>query len=196
MINELIIFAIANIKNDEDQIFMTELHANYYNLMYKKALYYAKNQHDAQDIVQNAYVSLIKQISLLKTFKSCILTSYIVFTIENISLNFIKRRDKQSEKMFLYGDDEDIEYVPDTIMPEKIFFEKHGSEILRKAIDQLKPKYRLALYFKYFQKMLDKEIAEIIDIKPGSVREYLTRARNMVRKILETEKEFDLNEIK
>ena len=96
--------------------------------------------------------------------------------------------------MFSYGDDEDIQHVPDTETPEKIFFESHGAEMLRKAIDQLSAKYRIALYCKYFQDMPDREIAEIINIKPSSVREYLRRARNAVHKILE--KEYDFNGIK
>ena len=193
MINELIILAIAGIENESDQNFMADVYANYYNLIYKTAFSFVKNEPDAQDIAHDVYINLILKISLLKTFKSSTLTSYIVFTTENTSLNFIKRRNKTSELMFLYGDDESVYYVPDTETPEKIFFENNGSEILKKAIEQLSTKYRLALYCKYFQDMPDKEIAEVIDIKPSSVREYLVRARNAVHKILE--KEYDFNGI-
>jgi len=193
MMGELITLAILNIDDEADQIFMVDLYSNYYNLMYKKALAYVKNPHDAQDIVHDAYEKLIEKISTLRKFNRYTLTSYIVFTIENISLNFIKRRDKQADLVLLYEDGDGMQYVPDTETPEKIFFEKDGAKRLRKAIDQLKPKYRLALDCKYFQDMSDKEIAEIIGIKPESVREYLSRARNMVHQILT--KEYDLSGI-
>ena len=191
MVNELIILAVANIDNEQDQIFMTELYDNYYSLMYKKALEYVQNQHDAEDIAHDVYIKLMKKIPTLKGLECCTLVAYIVYSVKNTSLNFIKSRNKNSEAMFLYGDDELLKDIRgDTDTPEEIFIDKYDAEALHEAIKRLNPKYALVLECKYFERLSDNNIAKILSIKPDSVREYLTRARKALKKMLEKEPDF------
>ena len=189
--NELIILAMANIDNEEDQIFMTEIYDNYYSLMYKRALEYVRNEYDAEDIAHELYINIMKNISTLKGLECCTLVAYIVYSVKNTSLNFIKSRNKNSEDVFLYGDDDLLKDIRgDTDTPEEIFIYKYDAEALHEAIKRLNPKYALVLECKYFERLSDNDIAKILSIKPDSVREYLTRARKALRKILEKEPEF------
>ena len=159
--------------------------------MKTKAFGYVENNYDAEEIVQIAFLKLIGKVARLKTLECCKLIAYIVSTIETTSLDFIRKRNRHSNSMFLFGDDDIIQEVPDIETPEKIIAENCDKEIIHKAIKKLNPKYKIIIESKYFQNMPDKEIAEILNIKPKSVREYLTRARKELQKILE--EEYDLN---
>ena len=190
MVNELIILAVASLDNDQDQIFMADLYVNYINLMYRKALDYVGTEYDAEDITHNVYLNLIKKVSLLKTLERHTLVAYIVYSIKNASLNFIKNRDNNLNAIFLYSNDDTIDDVYDVYeTPEEIILEKYENEKLHEALEQLNTKYKFILECKYFQNLSDREIAEILDITPDYVRKYLERARKSLRKILERERE-------
>jgi len=57
-------------------------------------------------------------------------------------------------------------------------------EHLQNALSKLPERDRWLLECKYILEMRDDEIAEQIDVKPASVREYLTRARRKALAVL------------
>jgi len=189
--NELIILAILSIENEDDKVFMSNIYINYYGLMYKNALGYVKEKHDAEEIVHDAFIKLIKKISLLKTFKCHTLASYIVFTIKSTSVDYLRSRNRDLKSMFLYGDDAVNDIHDDTDSLEEIIINKYENEVLHKAVEQLNPKYQFTIENKYFNNMSDSDIAKILDITPDNVRKYLERARKALKKILEKEHNFN-----
>lgn len=56
-----------------------------------------------------------------------------------------------------------------------------------KAVLKLPAKHKYLLYLKYMLGMNDKDIAEILNIAPNSVRQYLTRARRETKKLIDKE---------
>ena len=52
------------------------------------------------------------------------------------------------------------------------------------ALQALAKDYRLPIYLFYFQELSTQEIAEILAIRPGTVRMRLTRGREQLRKVL------------
>jgi len=195
MMNELILLAILNIENEEDQIFMADIYTDYSPLMYKNAFEYVENNYDAEDIVQSVFINLIKKIPVLKKLERHALIAYIVYSIKNTSINFIKNRNRNSESIFLYEDDEDINDIRDDAdTPEEIILEKYRNEIILAAFEQLKPKYQFIIESKYFHKMSDNDIAKILETTPENVRKCLERARKAMKKILE--REHDFNELR
>lgn len=59
--------------------------------------------------------------------------------------------------------------------------EKHD---LYSAIDQLSERYQTVIILKYFSDLSIKEIAFIMNIPEGSVKAYLSRARNELKDML------------
>ena len=53
------------------------------------------------------------------------------------------------------------------------------------AIDLLPANYKTVVILQYFQGLKVREIAQVMDIPVGSVKAYLTRAREALRKQLE-----------
>jgi len=175
------------LEKEEEQIFIADIYNNYKGLMVKKSFEYVDNHHEAEDIIQKAFLKFMKKVSLLKRFEQPKLVAYIVSTITTTSIDFIKKRNRDINSTVSFEDGDDIRDILDIETPEKIAVESYDKEIVNKAIKKLNPKHKIALECKYYQNMPDNEIAEILKISPQSVREYLKRARNALKTILKTE---------
>ena len=63
------------------------------------------------------------------------------------------------------------------------FREETENEIW-KALQDLTEDYRLPIYLFYFQELSTQEIAEVLEIRPGTVRTRLSRGREQLRQTL------------
>jgi len=61
---------------------------------------------------------------------------------------------------------------------------KEKSEIIAKAIENLKPKYKEVLYLYYYKELTRKEVAETLGITPRRVSERVNYAQKLLKKIL------------
>ena len=141
----------------------------YANNVYKIAVSYCNNRSDAEDIVQNVFIKLLKSKEKFKDdehvkrwlIRVAINESKNIVPLED-SEPIINTRDKSDEKAVLLG-----------------------------AVMKLKEKNRIVVQLYYYEGYSVKEIAEILRIKETTVQTRLMRARNALREIV---KEDWLNE--
>jgi len=172
---------ILAIENDDDRAFIEHIYKKYYNLMYSKAYDILQNRDCVDDVINNACIKLILKIHKLRTFNCCVLTSYIVYTVKSAAIDYVRKENISSS----WIDNETTDVLPDDVdTPEEIFIEKERIEKLLKALERLPEKQRLILQLKYFLEMNDKELSEVFNISPHSVRAYVSRARRMLYKIM------------
>lgn len=81
-----------------DQEFISQLFANYERLMYYTVRKYISNPHQCEDIVQTCLEKLIERIQILKKLNDAALANYIVVTVKNTSINYLKRKDVEFSK--------------------------------------------------------------------------------------------------
>jgi len=55
------------IENDEDRLFLESVYLEYSRLMYAQALKITQNGEEAQDVVSDSMMALMKKIDLLRT---------------------------------------------------------------------------------------------------------------------------------
>lgn len=181
------IFILA-IENDDDREFIEHIYKEYYNLMYSKAYEILQNRNNVDDVINNACIKLISKIQKIRQFNCCVLASYIVYTVRNTAIDFCRKENISSKWILFNIEDETAEELPDDgDTPDELFIQKEKMEKLHQALDQLPEKQRTILQFKYFYEMNNKDISEAFDIAPQSVREYISRAKKMLYKILEKE---------
>ena len=182
----MISIILAAIEDDDDRSFILSLYKDYYALVRSTVYKVMCCENDIDDLVEDTFLKLIKKIPLLRTFDCCKTASYVVYTARSVAINFIKHRDVQQKHTF-YGENTDVAdelIVPEDILEESYFLrEELGS--LSDAVLRLPEREKDILYFKYILEKTDSEIAEDLSISPGSVREYLTRARRDARKLME-----------
>ena len=132
----------------------------------KVAYAYTKNIYDAEDIVQEVYVSLYKNIWKLSSEEH--IKAWLIRVTINKSKNFIKSNwvIKRTE-------------MPDDL----IYLPKEQKEVLE-AVLSLDEKYRIPIHLMYYEGYSINEIAEIMKIKPSTIGTRLKRGRELLKDML------------
>ena len=170
----MIVFTVPD--NDRDSMaFMRELYRRYSRLMFAEALRRVSNRQDCEDIVQDAVESLCQKVGVLRTLPEQALPAYIVYTVKNKSLNFLRHQavvDKHAADL-----EDEGELESSSPSPEELAVLREQTEGLHKVWPLLPEEDRELLYRKYILGQDNEELAEIFHCRKDSVRMRLTRAR-------------------
>ncbi len=150
-------------------------------LLYNVALKYCKNVFDAEDIVQETYLTAFHKFHQLREKSKC--KPWLLRILRN---NFLKNYQRQKGRKRLPEIDY-IEFLKTTQTPDDAEFLLAGEstrQVVQKAIDRLPKKYREVLILYYMDEMMYKDIAATLDIPIGTVMSRLTRAREGVKIML------------
>lgn len=173
---------ISTLEDTQEREFMARLYEEYERLFFSTALKYAPTHHDAEEIVQDSLVNLIKKVTTLKQLERCTLVAYIVSTVRNTAINHLRKagRIKLAET--------DIDDQSETIDPQ---LSLDDLLILRERQQKLAATWlnvpeddRMLLEGKYLLGLSDGELAELAGCKSNSVRIKLTRARRNALKVM------------
>ena len=168
--------------NDSDQIFIQKLYHDYKRLLLHIASQYTDNQSDIEDIVQEAFLRLMKNISVLRNIPCCNLKRYIVLTVRSVFLDMQKKR---GGEVVLSLEEEQLEAV----LRRELLQEDGISEISAK-LDVWRLKKELPerdwvlLAGKYMHELPDEQLGQMIGVSGDSVRMLLSRARKKAKDIL------------
>lgn len=172
----MIPFICAAIEDVSDREFMLWLYQEFKGLMFATAKQYISSQSDCEDIIQDCLVKLIEKISVLRVKNHCVLSSYIVHTIRNTSINYLKRQEVMQSKTYSL-DEQDSEIASSEPSMDELMAVLERKEQLSRIWSQLPEEEQLLLEGKYILHYTDAELALQLHCKPGSIRMKLTRAR-------------------
>ena len=144
-----------------------EIVERYSNMIMQIAYQNVFNKSDAEDITQEVFIKLMKNIEKLNN------EEYMKAWIIRVTINLSKDYNKSFWNRNTTGIDENL----------KIFGEEYQDVF--KEISKLKPKYRNIIYLYYYQGYKIKEIAEILQMNQNTVSSCLTRAREDLKGLLE-----------
>ncbi|HCT90904.1 MAG TPA: RNA polymerase subunit sigma-70 [Lachnospiraceae bacterium] len=135
--------------------------------LYRMAYLYMKNEAEALDVVGDCILNGFKSISGLKN------PQFFHTWLTRILINTAKSRLKKTVWM------EDYDQLRNAAPEEGLSVEEKMD--LHRAIDRLPDKYRTVVLLKYFFDMKTREIAYVMEIPEGTVKAYLSRARDALR---------------
>lgn len=166
---------ILAIMDDADREWMKALYIRYNLTMFRMARALTDSPQDAEDVVSDACVSLIKKIDVLKRLDDSVLEGYIISTTKNAAYTLHRKRSARKE----VGVEDMSSSVEDAApAPDERLLQACTIEELIDAIDQLSEGDQAVIRMKYFEKLSDREIAAALGVREGSVRSRLTRARS------------------
>ena len=139
--------------------------------LYRLAYLHTKNEQDALDAVQECAMRAMISMDKLRE------PAYFKTWITRILLNSIYLEQKKKKN---FGSFEEYSGA----MPDQPVSIEEKTD-LYDAIDLLPANYKTVVILQYFQGLKVREIAQVMDIPVGSVKAYLTRAREALRKQLE-----------
>lgn len=141
--------------------------------LYKLAYMYTKNEQDALDAVQECAMRAMISMDKLREPR------YFKTWITRILINSIYKAQKK------YRDSSPFEDYNEAAPEQALSIEEKTD--LYDAIDLLPPSYKTVVILQYFEGMKIKDIAQVMNIPEGSVKAYLYRAKEMLRRQLEDE---------
>lgn len=182
---ELVEFA-----KQQDEKAITELFELTSQKGYYVALKYLKNKEDAQDILQDAYVSALSKLDQLKDTSK--FDKWLFQIIANKAKNYlVKNKPLLFEQ--LESDDEDAVSFEDTIDDNRIEFQpKENSDYeelksaLKTLIDELPDDQRMCLLMYYYEELSISEISDALELNNNTIKSRLNYARKKVREKIET----------
>ena len=152
-----------------DDEFMQAVNRNKQRL-FLLALSFTKNTYDAEDILQNVFVKLLKHSKSFSDNEH--LDKWLTTVCVNESKNYIKLP-------FRYHKDiDDCDFVSD------IVFDNTTQIDLYNAVMSLSQKERTVIHLFYYEDLSIKGIAETLKIKESAVKTRLSRARENLKKQL------------
>lgn len=181
-------FVISTIENQNDADFLVDLYKRYYPIMKKKAYEVAQDYSIVDDMIQESFIRLISKVHILRSLESYKLISYLIHTVRNVTLNYLKKQNRHLDKAYSANagnSDDGVEWIVDsgpTI--EEMYSMKEEYEQIGKTMSKLSVRDQQLLYYKYILELNDTELAVSLDIRAANVRSYLTRARRRALKLL------------
>ena len=154
--------------------------SKYSNMVYRLAYARTGNRMDADDIYQDVFLKLFSKGISFDNEEH--MKAWLIRTTIHTSTNLFK----SAWRRYAVATDRvaDVPYHPADD-------ERH--ERLGAALDTLPEKYRVTLFLFYYEQITTDRIAELIGVKPATVRSRLVRGRERLREKLE-EKEAETDD--
>ena len=137
--------------------------------LYKERLYWhirniVKSHDDADDVLQNTFIKVFKNINKFKGDSKLFSWMYRIAT--NESITFLNKKAKQMQVS-----NEEVQQLAINNLTSDVYFE--GDEIqikLQKAIARLPEKQQLVFNMKYFEDLKYKDMSEILKTSEGALK--------------------------
>lgn len=157
---------------------------------YKRSLYACifailKDEHLSEDAFQTTICRIIKNADKFDDIKSDKTRNYIHIMARNVAIDYYNER-KREESVTVPIDEAVYIEAEQFPIDEVIAQTKIGGET-DSLIAQLNVAEQELLYLKYGEGLVDRQIAEILNIKPDNVRKRLSRARNKLKQLILSE---------
>lgn len=144
---------------------------NIYNLykndLFRLAISYTKNVSDAEDVIQEVFIKLYKNITDLHNDEH--IKYWLIVTTINTCKNLNKSYWKRNIR---------------SINEIDVSKELNNNEILDELF-KLPNKYRIVIFLYYYEGYKTKEIASILNTKESTIISILNRGRNKLKDLLE-----------
>ncbi len=144
-------------------------------MVYRIAISNAKNKEDAEDIFQEVFISLIKNINRIEN------ETHLKYWLIRTTINFCKNLHLCFWKKRVSLEDTDL----DKKYKNNDFSFDTELNIIREKIKSLSDKQKAVIYLYYYEEYSIKEISNILKISEGTVKSRLSSARKNLKMNLE-----------
>src|SRR5213593_3592824 len=138
-----------------------------------------RNEQDAQDVVQEAYLRAFKSFS---GFHGSNGRAWLLTIVRNTSYTLLK---KNRVADLTTSFDEEIHTAGhESVSPATILEHSENAELIKNAMNELAAEFREILTLRHQEELSYQEIGDILKIPPGTVMSRLARARTKLKEYL------------
>ena len=146
---------------------------------YNLARWLTRNDKDAEDVVQEAYLRAFKHFG---TFCATDARPWLLAIVRNTYHTWIRRNRFPYIEITL--DDETFKHPTSDDDPEMLLVKEVDKQILRGALRRLPTEFLEVIVLREFEQMSYKQISEVVEIPLGTVMSRLARARKRLAELV------------
>ena len=156
----------------------------YEDKVYNLCLRMCADPEDARDLAQEAFVKAWRGLRFYK--REAAFSTWLYRLTGNVCIDFLRQKKRRAAMSLTVSGDEETQLdIPDpTPTPEEQTISSALRQSVSDAMAQLEDEFRMVLTLRVVEELSYDEIAEIMDLKVGTVKSRLARAREKLRKIL------------
>lgn len=182
---------VAALKAGEEWAFETVVRL-YGSRLLVVARRYVRNEEDARDVLQAAYLSAFRAMPQFEG--SAQLSTWLHRIVVNTALMKIRTRRRKPEESLddllpaFKEDGHHVEQFSDWATPADVLLERREArQTVRRCIEQLPESYRTVLLLRDVEERSTQEVAELLMVTPTAVKVRLHRARQALSTLLRRE---------
>jgi len=170
----------------ELEVNINELVEHYSEKIYRLAYRFVNNESDAEDILQETFIKVIKNISTFKGESELYTWIYRIAT--NEALMFLRKsKTNKADSISEQINDEnelEIDFVDWCCLPEETFLTVEFSEFLNIEVNRLSDPLKEVFILRDLEQNSIKETAVLLNITEAAVKVRLIRARLKLREAI------------
>jgi RNA polymerase sigma factor (sigma-70 family) len=146
------------------------------DVAYNLARWLTRNDQDAEDVVQEAYLRAFK---FFDGFHSADSRPWLLAIVRNTYYTW--RQQKRAHEEMMPFDEEIHSISQESTNPEELVLHSLNAQLLREALEDLPVEFREVMVLRELEGLSYKEIADIAAIPLGTVMSRLARARKRLQ---------------
>lgn len=165
---------VRRILQGERQAFR-QLVDQYQRLVLHMAGRIIRNEAELEDLCQDIFIKIYQELPKFR-FQSK-LSTWIATVAYRTAINYAKKKKLPLSEL----SEQAFNALPSEFNPEDDSIQKSQQELIHKAVEKLPLHYRTVLTLYHLEGMSYQEIGEITDMPAGTVKNYLFRARKILK---------------
>lgn len=172
-------FYLALLDTAEEKSRFEELYLLYRQDMYKTAYSILQDSFEAEDVVHEAFLIVIKKLDKISKIKCPRTHAFLIIIVKNLAFKVYNER----KKINTY-DIDNIEMADSTDIEDEVISEIELSQ-LENILKQLPEDYYQILFLEQYMGFTIKDISESLNITYENAKKRLQRAKSKLRKLIE-----------
>jgi RNA polymerase sigma-70 factor (ECF subfamily) len=170
-----------------DQAAYAQLVEEHAGKIYRLALRLMGNEADAEDVLQETFLSAFKSIDRFEARSS--LSTWLYRIASNAALMRLRRKEPEQVSVDEPVERDDGELIPRQLfdfccLPEEDLLREEARAEMQRAVDELPPSLRSVFILRDIEGLSTEETAEALDLSVSAVKSRLMRARLKLRERL------------
>lgn len=172
---------------DGDQEAFADLMARNEKQVYNLCLRMAGDPEDARDLTQESFLKAWRGLQFYKS--ECSFSTWLYRLSTNVCIDHLRSRKRKGAVSLSVtdegGEETELEIPDAEPLPEQQIIHREERQAIAAAMNRLEEEYRTVLTLRVVEELSYEQIAEVLDLKAGTVKSRIARARIKLKKILQ-----------